>query len=233
MAEEVSSMPVLYLGQSSHSIGVEMDKLNHIFGGVCSPSSTYINDEIVAGKSNDNNVFRMQKCAHILTEQTLYCSVCSQNSELLQEVVLRRLLESKSSSYCGNQICIVSDNYTQFGAWSSSIVMEYLQQETSYGKNNHAGMDLINKSASSGGIICVLVKPPMGCSRGLENMYSLLSTQHLLQTAHATLFRDSATMRMVSWSFVTCFNILFHSFLLVVYISWWVPFTIILKLFPD
>ena len=182
-------MPVLCLGQSSRAIGLEIDKLNHILGGVCGPSSTYISDEIVAGKSNDSNVFRMQKCAHILTEQTHYCAVCSQNSELLQEVVLRRLLESKSSSSCANQICLISDNYTQFGAWSSSITMEYLQQETSYGKNNHAGMDLVNKSASSGGIISVLVKPPMGCSRGLENMYSLLSTQHSLETAHATLFR--------------------------------------------
>ena len=86
MAEEDSSMPVLYLGQSSRAIGVEMDKLSHILGGICGPSSTYINDEIVAGKSNDSNVFRMQKCAHILTEQTQYCAVCSQNSELLQEV---------------------------------------------------------------------------------------------------------------------------------------------------
>eukprot|EP01032_Pedospumella_encystans_P009028 gene9028-10662_t len=112
MTEDDSSMPVLYLGQSSRAIGVEIDKLNHILGGVCGPSSTYINDEIVVGKSNDSN-----------PEQRASAGSCA------------------------------------------------------------------SPAPGNGGIISVLVKPPMGCSRGLENMYSLLSTQHSLETAHAMLFR--------------------------------------------
>lgn len=173
-----ASIPVLYLGQVSQSLAVEMDKICDYFGGLEGPSSTCVVDEIVTSR-NQYKATRLLKCAHTLSELTEFCPICSQNSEHLQDGVIRRMLEEQSNNTC--QVCVVSDSYSQFGAWSAGIVTEYLQQETGLSKGGDC--------PSHQGILSVLMKPPLGCCRGLECLYSVLSAQHALDSSQGVIFR--------------------------------------------
>ena len=179
---------VLCVGQSSRAIGRELEQISTTLSGIHGPEISYITDEIQQG-SNPARSVRLLKCAHTLTELTEYCSVCSKNSEILQDTVMRNLLEQTDTSASLDKICIISDVYTQFSTWCSSIAMEYIRDECSLneGFNGH-----------NGGLISILAKPPMGFSTGLENLYSLLSTHHSLVTADATIFRgmESSTTQM-------------------------------------
>jgi hypothetical protein len=180
---------VLCIGQSSRAIGKDVDRLSKLLPGIAGPAIEFLSDEIEVGSSSCST--RLMKCAHTLTEQTEFCTVCSRNAQVLQEVVLRSLLESADSSGL-QKLCVMSDSYTQFSSWASSLALEYLQQESSCGKDGSYG----NYSASgggNGGVISVLAKPALGASSGLECLYSLLSSHYSLAAANCTIFRGVET----------------------------------------
>ena len=183
-----SPAKVLCIGQSSRAIGRELEQLSTTLSGIHGPEITFITDEIQQG-SNPARSVRLLKCAHTLTELTEYCSVCSKNSEILQDTVMRNLLEQTDTSASLDKICIISDIYTQFSTWCSSIAMEYIRDECSLNEGFHG---------HNGGLTSILAKPPIGFSTGLENLYSLLSTHHSLVAADATIFRgvESSTTQM-------------------------------------
>lgn len=182
---------ILCIGQSGSAIGKELERVSEFLPGVGFKPPSFLSDEVHHVEANSSsgkrtnsgrNLTRLMKCAHTLTEQTEFCNVCSKNAEILQEVVLRNMLETEENS-CITNLCLISDVYTQFSSWASSIALEYLQQEIGYD-----GWDPQN-NFNHGGLISVLAKPPMGTTSGLENFYALLSSHYSLVSANCTIYR--------------------------------------------